>query len=132
MAPAKLATDLPLWPEAPFRGRVSAKYEIRKGEFQGRELVVVWDPVHQIQASGYLNPAGSWDEADLQAVMANLCGATFLNKFGFDGMTRALAAKKVSARALSPEARALVQAYDEIYDWEAAPLALSGAADAHA
>lgn len=127
MAPAKLATDLPLWPECPFRGRISAKYEIRMGEFQGKRLAVVWDPKHQMQASGWLNPEGTWAATDLQLVMANLCGATFVSKFGFDATVRVLKAKKVAPRALSPEARLLIEQYDEIYDWEAeGPPAVQG------
>lgn len=120
VSPAKLATDLPLWPEAPFRDRIAARFEIRMGDFAGRKLAVVWDPKHQIQASGYLNDQGTWAEADLQNVMANLCGATFINKFGFDATLRVLEAKKINPRALSPEARELLKQYDEIYDWERA------------
>lgn len=125
MSVAKLATDLPLWPEAPFRGRIASRFEIRKGEFQGREIVVVWDPKHQMQASGYLNEQGTWDEESLVGVMKNLCGATFLTKHGFDALTRVLAAKKVNPRALSPEARELIEQYDKIYAWEATPPALN-------
>lgn len=119
MTVAKLATDLPLWPEAPFRARISPRYEIRMGDWQGRKLAVVWDPQNQMQASGYLNDQGSWSDADLENVMNNLAGATFINKHGFEAMTQVLAAKKINFRALSPEMKELIRVYDSLYAWRA-------------
>lgn len=108
--------DLPLWPEAPFRAKLAPRFQIRHGEVYGKRLAIVWDPKARCWGAG---PERDWSDLELETVMSNLCGATFLQRFGRDAYTQVLEAKKVSPGALSAEARALLASYDEIYDWRA-------------
>lgn len=118
MTDAIRVPDLPEWPEAPFRGAIAARYQIKRTMFQGQDLAVVWDPEHEVYAAGKLVD-GNWQKADLDNAMNNLAGATFTKLYGTDGYAKVLRAKQISPAALSAEAKAMLSKYNELYTWGA-------------
>ena len=63
-------TDLPIWTDCPYRDKVPAEVEIRKGDCDGEELTAFWHPTLRRHVA-----ARSITEADIPAVLNNLLHA---------------------------------------------------------
>lgn len=70
-------TDFPIWADCPFKDKIPASIEIRKGRVGEQEIETLWWPEKGL----HVDCSGGSLERALEPALANLAGAAFEQEF---------------------------------------------------
>ena len=78
-SPETKVSDLPLWPDCPWRPLIASRFSIHRGTVLGQDLGIVYDLENDLHISAL---ADSFTTENLEPAMLNLCGCAWEKKFG--------------------------------------------------